>query len=754
MIRLIAFLLCVPFAVIAEPVTIRSGEHETFSRFVITIGEGTRWSVERTEGGFLLELTNRADGFDTSTVFDRIPRERVLNVSQKTPNALFFAVDCACIADAFLWRADQLVVDIVNDPNPAETTVADAEIATFESLEITLQNQALEVPADAPQQFPNFLALQVGTESFPPMMLAESSSEVIALEDASPTPPAIDMEEMSELKATESALIEGLARAASQGFLDAAIVAPPILEPTPVPDTSVEDEAPLPVAPMIPQQPGIGITTALDRELMIVRSILGAEIGQQCLSNDLFELSDWADERPFHTQVAGLAEALAGEFGEQPLEAQNQLARLYLHYGFGTEARMILAADPAQSQDRTVLAQLAGMIDEFEDDYTLIAAQKGCDTAGAMWAFFANPEDLDDEAKNHIIQTFFGLPQPLRGQIAPRLSRRFIEIGRVDAAERLLRATDTGDTAANHETASARALIAEEMDQPDVAIAVLAEQADDNARMTPASLIRLIELGVENDHLPQDSDLILAAALRQEHRGTETADRLAIAEAAGHTQLGQFEAAFDLLANREDQIALAAINDTATQMTNTTEPAVFLGFAFGGLPDGLTSQTENLIAARLADLGFPDRAASMLSGPAERDAAAERRYLRASLAIDTGDYSGAIDGMMGIETSRANDIRLQAYAGMGEFSSALSVRPADAQDAEDSALQFRAGAWDRLTENDDEVLSTFAEAILAPPAETPAETLADRREILAQSQDSRRAVEALLLRFDGTTSQD
>ncbi|MGJ8611471.1 MAG: hypothetical protein ACSHWY_10265, partial [Octadecabacter sp.] len=101
----------------------------------------------------------------------------------------------------------------------------------------------------------------------------------------------------------------------------------------------------------------------------------------------------------------------------------------------------------------------------------------------------------------------------------------------------------------------------------------------------------------------------------------------------------------------------------------------------------------------------------------------------------------------------ARALRARAYEGLGEYRAALASLNPDQPDSSPT-LQFRASAWERLTVQDDEVLSSFAQVVLDPAGNDAVDTLADRRAILAQAQESRRAVENLLLRFDGTTPQE
>ncbi len=725
-------LLLWPVSLFADPVTIRSGEHDTFSRLVIAIGEGTDWKVEQTETGYELELTGRADGFDMSEVFDRIPRDRIADLSQPASNRLALAVNCTCFADAFLWRPGQLVLDIADgeDPNsPIERPVARSDDA--------------QTTPDAPTEMAVVL---------PNLFTDPQQSDPI---DAPLSPDLAGAATRDEdIQRTETALIEGLARAASQGFLDAAVSEPVNLEePMEIEDAPTEMAQDTP-AIVMPQQPGVGITSAMDRDLAVLRDALNSNLGPQCLPADLFEISDWASEDAFHTQVAALAEDLAGEFGREPLAAQNQLARLYLHFGFGAEARVVLSADSTQSQTRQVLVQLAGLIDEYDGPFPLIEAQAKCETPAALWAFISAPDFIDDKQRTNILREFYGLPKPLRGQIAPRLARQFMSINDTDAAEQLLSATQNTDVAGSHDVQSTRALLAEERDDPAEAISVLTEEASDNARTTPESLIRLIRLNLDNEIVPQESDLLLAGAMRQEFRDSPIAAQLKAVEAEGWAYLANYQVAIDLLRGTEGEDALRATNTVFTKVTQKATPTEFLGFVFDEMPDGLSAATQNAIAQRLIEIGFPDRAQVFLTGPATRDAAAERRYLRAQAALGTQNFALAIDALLGLTDARARTLRSQAYEGMGAHREALSALNPGNDSGGDAALQFRAGAWEQLRTQEDDVLSAFAQTVLTPPTQDAVESLADRREILAQSEQSRRAVEGLLQRFNGATGQE
>ena len=723
MIRIAILLVFLPFNATADPVTIRSGDHETFSRLVISIGLNIGWSIDPSDDGFILELDGRSDGFDTSQVFERIQRTRLKDIQQVASNTLNLSVECSCEVDAFLWRPGFLVVDIIE----SSEAVRETSESVFGPLNVssTLPRENVE---NAPSAIPNMLILS-------PLM-TEPQEQIVTEE----TQVSID------LAATEEALAMGIARAASQGFLEPSIVEieqPVSFDSEAEPELAQLDE---PNVLNVPRQPGVGISTAMDRDLAQLGIELGNSLEQQCLPAELFQIAAWGDGQGFHEQASALAKELAGEFGEEPREAQENLARLYIYFGFGAEAKLVLAADPASSQSRIVLTELAGIIDDYDGEYPAILAQDACNTPGALWAFLLQPTLQEENDRNQLIQQFFALPQPLRSQISPRLARRFLDVGDPEAANQLLHATENQDASDTHEVQATRALIAEGFDDTGAAVAVLSNEADDNVRMTPQSLIRLIELELEQGITPSEAHLLLAGALRQEHRDTPIAQDLANIEAAGRIASEQYQVALELMQDRTDNQALEIVDQVFENIADHADAGKFLEFVFGEIPESLTSATENKIAKRLVDLGFFERATTFLAGDAEREVASERRYLRAESALGAGEFTLAMEAIVGITDERARALRARAYEGLGQHRAALSALNAD-QSASSPTLQFRAGAWERLRVEEDEVLSTFAQTVLLTPSEAPAKTLADRREVLTQSQDSRQTVEDLLQRF-------
>ena len=116
--------ICIVFAVVlagsgvaAQTVTIRSGEHDTFTRLVMLLPDKAKWSIGESDQSLTLSVDLASLQFDTSQVFSRIPRTRLVNLNQSKPGEdLIFSLGCACSISSFLEASGYLVIDIKDAP--------------------------------------------------------------------------------------------------------------------------------------------------------------------------------------------------------------------------------------------------------------------------------------------------------------------------------------------------------------------------------------------------------------------------------------------------------------------------------------------------------------------------------------------------------------------------------------------------------------------------------------------------------------
>lgn len=777
----IAFLVCAA-PVWALDVPVRSGEHGAFTRLAMPLPADVTWAVGRTDTGYGVRLDDAETEFDLASVFARIGRNRIAGLRSAEDGTLRVDLGCDCHLVAYRFRDQWLVLDVRDGPaapdSPFEDPLLETEIAS-----------ALAVPArPAPaMQLPVIFdhpavgrGSEMRTAPEVPSPSAQPQSDV-PVEDHGADPstepdiphpfdaaPGLDVaSEESEL-----ALAETIARAVSQGLLSPADEEPHSSSLQEQPEPAHEGFAPAEtgVAPQIASEqtagmpdeqvahvwPGITAETSIDRERPAARGTPGTlEDTGACLPKSYFAVGDWGDDRDFPTQIAERRAALTAEFDLVPEGAPLALARTYIFFGFGREAKRALQMDGVGSQERSVLLALAALVDGEQAPFPILDSQLECTGPGVLWALLSvegrtkgSPIDT-----NSIRRAFRDLPVALQGHIGNRLSEALVAAGETEVARLILERSEPAVTGATPEADMARAEIAV-ADQDHVgARTTLDEALQSDIRMPPEAILRLFELS-HADRAPVDESVfLLSEAYRFEKRGTRLAADLAIAEMRARLDLGQFDVAAELLETVAHDIPPPELrgltSEAALVLANEASDLDFLRLSLSRLSAGLLPDAEHALARRLLDLGFPDRARSLILSGTDREFAEERRYLRAESAISLGRPEDAIEELSGMSGETAARLRTRALAALGDYGAALSAGAALPQPDNLTETAWRAGAWAQLEGSDEAVLRDAAGAMATQTGEDTAvlPSLSAGRDALTASEGSRDMIDRLLQRF-------
>lgn len=160
---LILLLFCSAGLARAETITLRSGEHDDFARLVAFLPEKPKWKVEQDGRRVEVEIIGgESHDFDTSTVFDRIPRTRIAGVTQAGVNRLTIDLACDCTVSSFFQSPRMLVID-VTDAEPADTAEAEPPPAMREAFRESLVKRQ-SYSTSSLSQFAEALAQQTTRE--------------------------------------------------------------------------------------------------------------------------------------------------------------------------------------------------------------------------------------------------------------------------------------------------------------------------------------------------------------------------------------------------------------------------------------------------------------------------------------------------------------------------------------------------------------------------------------------------------------
>lgn len=690
-------LLFAPLAAAAQTVTFRSGEHADFSRLVLDIPPGTDWTLEQLADDYVLSL-GEGITFDLSAAFERIPRDRI--AALETPpgtGELILRLGCDCHATAFLFEAGKLVVDVVDGPappgSPFESTQRDG------SADPTRGAPVLPLVSDAP----------IGK--------ADAALLFEVPDPASDT-----------LGPSLESLASDLSRAVAAGLLDAPEVLPAEVAPA---QPQVNPDAPEPEEQA--DRPGVNFITAEaessrpgPREL--------SRSGHACRSDADVDFVAWAPSGDFSRDLGALRARIVDEAGSVDDMAVQALARAYLHYGFGAEARRTLLIGATDSTEARFIGLLADLVDGRTVPPGSLSDQAGCLGAIALWSALAagTLEDRNAAERTAVETALRILPTGPRQAIAPRVAAMFLAVGQSGTASEILELAPT-QAERSEDVVQLRSDIAAATANAEAARTEILDAIADGTRTGAGTMIRLIDATLASGQPVDGWMLETLAALRFEQRDGPMAGPLAIAEIRALTASDAFDPAIERLGDSDTPLSESERRDLsdalALAIAVRADDSRFLDFAFADEPLAYSAIGTNAIARRLLALGFPEVALDLLDSPATGEAMRDRRLLRA-------------------DALRALGQEAEADRVLADMADTVSGEPE--QEAENS---WRSGDWEAIRNGDDPLLAEAAAAVIADPVAVPAESLAEREALIDSAEEARALAEALLARFPSPATQ-
>ncbi|MCR8724358.1 hypothetical protein [Frigidibacter sp. ROC022] len=743
---LVLFLAVAPMAG-AEPVTVRSGDHQDFTRLVLGFDASAGWQLGRIDGGWEFRAARDDITFDLSQVFDRIPRNRIADIESPAPGVLRIQVPCACHADGFELRRGRVVIDVKDGPAP--------EGNPFEArLDGPSGSDATEAaPVALPAGFAEALRAAALGQAATPLRNADSPVPF----EAGPEPGA-DFGRVGRNQEFQRMVLDQLARAASQG-----LIVPARLGSDRSPDTGAGAPGGPKVAEADPKVPSPGdhvrIETAVDRDNPSpdreADDLTAA--GQVCPAPGRLDLSGWGYLRQGTAAIDAYRAGLTGEFDEVDPARAMALARYYAFLTFGAEARQMLGFVPRSDPDWDLVDAMAEILDH-EGSAPVGRALDGyetCNSEAALWAVLAgSPLRPDQEVnENAVIRAFDGLPAHAKTLLGPRLIAAFTTAHRLEAAALLRNALDLGASERTMDAAVAGARLDAALGEPEKAEERLDSALAETDPDSPEALLALAEqkLGMGRTLAPEMIEALEAIAYEQ--RGTELAERLSYALARAALARGAHAEARDLILTRlppEDARARSLLRKVYQDAAESADADSFLRLVLPHGPElgggGADRAARLAVAERLLTLGFPDDTLALLGPGAAAGEDHATRLLAARALLAQGDAGLAVAALAALDGPEAAGVMAEAQEQLGNLDEArrLYQRAGRQADAERMAVLER--DWSALLAAADPALRGLAERFVRPVAPEAAgdEPYDAAARMIEASARARAALEALL----------
>lgn len=723
--------------VCSQSVTVRSGEHDTFTRLTLTLPSETQWSITRGNRGATLAIDAPDIVFNTSQAFNRIPRTRLSGLSQSGPgDPLNMQFGCDCEIDWFLQSGSLLVIDVQNEAPKDQTRLP---------LPIPVNGQAYRFGGLAS---PSLNWTQDTVRNMPEAPLEIRAEPNLPADPDQPDSPGAGRMEVG-LNISEQRLLAQIGRAANQGLLT------PIEPANPNRQQMGAAEPGMPAAQTLP----INVTaeTVIDRDLVGVAGSLSADLIEQvCLPSDQLSISSWADDRDLSEQISQHRSQLFGEFDSLDEKMTLVLARTYLHFGFGAEAIDTVQLLSPSDEKTAVLIRMATILDDIPPTGSdPFSDQQHCDGNVALWSVLSEGL-LTREANKHAVQQAFSrLPLHLRTHLGPRLSEIMTTSGDLDLATAILRAIDRSETVSAPGQNFTDGLIAVTGGDVEHASEVMEQVVDNDSEYSPRALIELVDLHLSERTALDPGLTDLAAAYSSELGKSALGPDLRRAHSISLALIGRFDDSLEIVSKisgmdgRENRVM--ATNHVLAILTENADDVSFLKHALsrlGQMKSEAPPELNEQMATRLLDLGFASEAMDLVSAQGTGPVSVDRRLIRAKAALATNRPHRALVELLGVSHTEAAQLRAQAMWQNGDFEMAGQVLQGTGHVEEANRGFWHGDSWEDIPEADGSVYADVAELskqIGRDSVDTnDMPPLASARALLADSEAVRGEIQALL----------
>lgn len=728
-------------------VTVRSGAHDGFSRLVFDVPPGTDWVHETREQKSVLTLRNRSDGFDLSRAFERIDRTHIqaLSADASTVNIEFA---CDCTAKATLVDGTLIVIDV------RPTGEIGSEPRLFALGEDVSANQAkLRFPSLAKPEPKRAAEPLTERASAPRPELLTSN-----LQDAKP-PQETDVRSLHQ---AQEKLAEHIGMAATRGVLQPSGSRIDLSSTNRQPQIDVRvfdssrDEVNLegnnaPVGGNLRISASSDVPGAFEQSLQE-----STNLGVRCIAPSEVAIETWASSEQFGPAVSHLRSRLFSERDVLDRKVAIQLAKTYLHFGFGPEAKEILDMDAELASDTQVLRDMAEIM-EFGSlaQGSYLRHFVDCNSDVALWAQLASPKLSSSQSINTkaALRALSALPWHLRKILAPALSQKLLAYGDRDAAAAALRGLERTSNAPSPDAELARASIELEAGQTEAAQRRLQGVVTSNAQQSAEALIKYVDTQFDADVEIEDDIATLVEAYAVEMRDDPLGDALRRAHVLALAKSDQFADAFEEL----ERLSFVIDADTSSDLRSSVlsllaqnaDDATFLQLAFANGTANrqkIERRARFKVSERLSQLGFHAEAEAMLPDTTERPLTTQQRLLRAKIALGMSRPEEALAGLARIDGPEADALRARARAANGDHIEAFELYRKLGEQENQTQAAWLSDDWSELLSENGSILEEAAR-VAQTGLETPNTLdgmLARSEAALAESSQARDVLERLL----------
>jgi len=545
--------------------------------------------------------------------------------------------------------------------------------------------------------------------------MPEVGSSATGKKYASPEESSDPSNSASRAPEIQSVLLEQIARAASQGLLDADIQSldpGPTGKPSPgVSPSDAKEAESLPVRrDILAERSHMEIETGVDRATGEARNDpVKTEAGSNCIPQTYFDVANWGGEgEDVVRHIGEFRGRTIGEFDRSDSDGVTGLVRHYIYLTFGAEALAMIQIYPDDIVRSDLLTIMAEVMDKgASPSAASLVDQMACQGETALWSVLAQPKLYRTQKINAsaVALAFAGLPPHIRNHLGAGLVGMFLEIEDLETADTLRNAIER----VVPEGSGSLDAIALQFDRLREDSAAPSVRPDELLLMgdgaMPDAFLDHVEAELGKGRAVTEEQVSLLESLAFERRGSIEATAFRIAAIRARALAGDFDAAFAGLSEigKTGSLEEPEHDDLAVDLFNLlrdgSADAVFLRHLLPrlDLASGLPANERRQLAERVLDLGLTIPGRKILGGEGASPEPPDR-LLFARAAILEGRPRVAIGYLAGMSDEAATRLRAEALRAAADYGGAFQEYLGLGDIEAASRMAWHGELWDELLE--------------------------------------------------------
>lgn len=647
---------------IGEDVRVLSGEHADFSRIVLVFQRPIEWSQTPVDGGFEVAFDRGDVSMNLEEVFTKIPRDRIQSVGfDQSRNVFKLEADCECALEVFDAGPNTVAIDVrtVNTPLPSpETSTADRSIGTpfpfgrpdGASYQVNLNQNGNELYRNAFDGLP------------------EQKEEDGSLDTSGALNKAT--------RSFEAVLFKQLGRVASQGLVE--------LDSSGASSGSENSEDHLRPPHHERGSSHIRLGSVFDGDLVPIdpQSDIETEVFS-CPDVTLFDFSQWSEDNRFSDAIATARSDLASQLDEPAPADVEKMAKTFIAFGFGAEARAVLSEYDLGLESSPLLLSMARIVDDEEvQDISALERSIECGDQSALWAFAAHEPQLAPPLSDvrPVQNAFIRLPNSLKARLGPKVVENLLAIGREGEAATVRNAIARLPNAVVDELKFIEATQAMKTGETDAAVTDLTELVKEPGTRTPEAMAKLLQSHRQRGSVSSET-VLTAESIAFEHRDTETGNDLLAEIAWSWSEIGEFDLALENWdkvhssnpARPAPDPLFSAIVENLVEHGEDGKVLTFVhSDRYQRSHDTLSRNARKALAKWFIGIGVPEEADAVL---AELGSSNELdvRHIRAAIALQRNEPALALSLVSAEEDNDSLVLKARALSELGDHASASAI---------------------------------------------------------------------------------